>query len=101
MKPRTSRAAREKKRLPIFTPLPQPDAGAGVPDIHPGAAKPDPEQRHALIAEAAYYRAERRGFQPGRELEDWCAAESEVDSVRAQKFLTGCRARLPDSRVDE
>jgi hypothetical protein len=35
--------------------------------------------REQLIAEAAYYRAERRGFQPGHELEDWLAAEAEVD----------------------
>lgn len=31
-----------------------------------------------LIAEAAYYRAEQRGFAPGRELDDWVAAEAEV-----------------------
>lgn len=30
------------------------------------------------IAEAAYYRAQRRGFEPGHELEDWIAAEREV-----------------------
>ena len=30
------------------------------------------------IAEAAYYRAQRRGFEPGYELEDWIAAEKEV-----------------------
>lgn len=30
------------------------------------------------IAEAAYYRAEQRGFQPGYEAEDWLAAEAEV-----------------------
>jgi len=40
----------------------------------------DPEQRSALIAEAAFFRAEGRGFAPGNELEDWLAAESEVDS---------------------
>jgi|HubBroStandDraft_1064217.scaffolds.fasta_scaffold221294_2 hypothetical protein len=34
--------------------------------------------RHASIAEAAYFRAERRGFAPGHELEDWLAAEDEV-----------------------
>jgi hypothetical protein len=39
-----------------------------------------PEQRAALIAEAAYYRAERRGFEPGHETEDWLAAEAEVDA---------------------
>lgn len=31
-----------------------------------------------LIAEAAYYRAEARGFAPGHELDDWVAAESEI-----------------------
>jgi hypothetical protein len=39
------------------------------------------EDRQLLIAEAAYFRAERRGFQPGRELEDWLAAEIEVDAL--------------------
>lgn len=39
-----------------------------------------PEQRAALIAEAAYFRAERRGFEPGHETEDWLAAEAEVDA---------------------
>lgn len=32
----------------------------------------------ALIAECAYYKAERRGFEPGFELDDWLAAESEI-----------------------
>lgn len=40
----------------------------------------DPEQRAALIAEAAYFRAQRRGFAPGGEVEDWLAAEAEVDA---------------------
>lgn len=32
------------------------------------------------IAEAAYYRAEKRGFVPGYEMEDWLEAEKEVRS---------------------
>ena len=36
--------------------------------------------RHAMIATAAYYRAERRQFAPGFEVEDWIAAEAEVDA---------------------
>ena len=36
--------------------------------------------RHQMIAEAAYFRAQRRGFEPGHDLEDWLAAESEVDT---------------------
>jgi Protein of unknown function (DUF2934) len=34
--------------------------------------------RQKMIAEAAFYRAEKRGFVPGCELEDWLAAEVEV-----------------------
>jgi hypothetical protein len=37
------------------------------------------EDRQASIAKAAYFRSEHRGFQPGYELEDWLAAEEEVD----------------------
>jgi hypothetical protein len=37
------------------------------------------QERHALIAKAAYFRAERRAFRAGHELEDWLAAEAEVD----------------------
>lgn len=40
----------------------------------------DPERRAGMIAEAAYYRAENRGFVPGHETEDWLAAEAEVDA---------------------
>ncbi len=36
------------------------------------------EERHAAIAQAAYFRAQKRGFAPGRELEDWLAAETEI-----------------------
>lgn len=37
------------------------------------------ESREARIAEAAYWRAEKRGFQPGHELDDWLDAERSVD----------------------
>jgi hypothetical protein len=36
-----------------------------------------------MIAERAYLRAERRGFAPGNEDEDWLAAEAEVDRLLA------------------
>jgi hypothetical protein len=35
--------------------------------------------RDKWIAEAAYYRAEKRGFAPGYALEDWLTAEALVD----------------------
>lgn len=37
-------------------------------------ARADPQR----IAEAAYFKAERRGFAPGRELDDWLEAEREA-----------------------
>lgn len=43
------------------------------------------ESREARIAEAAYWRAERRGFSAGQELDDWLAAEREVDQDIAAK----------------
>jgi hypothetical protein len=39
------------------------------------------EVRRAMIAEAAYLRAERRGFVPGYDEDDWLAAENEVDTL--------------------
>jgi len=41
----------------------------------------DPAQRHTMIAEAAYYRAEKRHFEPGHELDDWLQAEAEISSL--------------------
>jgi hypothetical protein len=56
----------EKSRLPKFNPL-----RFSLP--------PAAEDRHERIAKAAYLRAARRNFAPGHELEDWLAAEQEVD----------------------
>lgn len=35
-------------------------------------------ERESMVRMAAYFRAERRGFAPGYEIEDWLAAEAEV-----------------------
>jgi Protein of unknown function (DUF2934) len=42
------------------------------------------EERRSRIAQAAYFRAERRNFAPGHELEDWVAAEAEIDRELAR-----------------
>jgi hypothetical protein len=39
---------------------------------------PNYAEREAMIARAAYFRAQQRGFAGGHELEDWLAAEAEV-----------------------
>lgn len=41
----------------------------------------EPERRRGMIAQAAYFRAKRRGFEPGHELNDWLEAEAEVDTA--------------------
>lgn len=46
-----------------------------------------PEERERMIAEAAYFRAEHRGFAPGAELDDWFGAETEIE-----RLLAGDRA---------
>jgi Protein of unknown function (DUF2934) len=62
----TTRAARSKR-------------AASAPTT---AATPiDQDLRRALIAKAAFYRAERRGFAGGCETDDWLAAEVEVDTT--------------------
>jgi hypothetical protein len=45
----------------------------------------EPQYREKLIAEAAYFRSEQRDFSLGRELDDWLAAELEVDSQLNQR----------------
>jgi hypothetical protein len=39
------------------------------------------ERRLKEIEAAAYLKAERRGFTPGHEIEDWLDAEREVDEA--------------------
>lgn len=41
------------------------------------------EEREQMIAEAAYFRAEQRGFTPGGELDDWLEAELAIDRMLA------------------
>ena len=42
------------------------------------AQMPSAAEIYEMIAQAAYYRAEKRGFTPGLEADDWLQAETEV-----------------------
>jgi hypothetical protein len=56
------------------------------------AAKPKAiavEQRRNYVEVAAYYIAERRGFAPGDALQDWIAAEAEIDRLLTEGLLGG------------
>lgn len=37
--------------------------------------------RYSMIAIAAYYKAEQRGFAAGSAMEDWLAAETEIEQL--------------------
>jgi len=41
----------------------------------------DAPERKAMIAVAAYYIAEKRGFAAGGEEDDWLSAEREIEAV--------------------
>jgi Protein of unknown function (DUF2934) len=43
-------------------------------------------ERHALIAKAAYLRAQARGCVPGHELQDWLAAEHDARWLHSRSF---------------
>lgn len=42
---------------------------------------PSQEERQRWIATAAYHRAEKRGFAPGYEVQDWFEAEQEINAL--------------------
>jgi hypothetical protein len=49
-----------------------------------GLADVTPEQRLAMIREAAYFKAEKRGFSGGNDADDWADAEREIDELLAK-----------------
>ncbi len=51
---------------------------------HTTATSIDAEERQRLIAEAAYIKAERRGFEGGDPGQDWKEAEAEIDRLLLQ-----------------
>jgi hypothetical protein len=53
--------------------------------------------RYASIALAAYFRSQHRGFKPGHEMEDWLAAEAEVDQrLRGETRASGASGDSTD-----
>lgn len=47
----------------------------------PGNGAISEEMRQHMIREAAYYRAEHRGFSGAADMEDWLVAEQEIDAM--------------------
>lgn len=53
---------------------------SGMASMTKLGAKISREERLRMIEEAAYYRAEQRGFNGGNETQDWLDAEAEINS---------------------
>ena len=76
--------AASKKPRPVLHVAGSRSAGSvEVPGELPKKEASQPVDRNTLVALAAYYRAEKRNFFPGGELDDWLAAEREVDAALA------------------
>ncbi|MGH7261030.1 MAG: DUF2934 domain-containing protein [Burkholderiales bacterium] len=58
-------------------------AGSSLKTGRSGPAHIDTAELYNFIAVAAYYRAEKRGFVPGGELQDWLEAEAEIEQLRS------------------
>lgn len=57
---------------------------------HAGGPSPGSDavdEREHLIRKWAYFRAQRRGFVPGHEVEDWLAAERELERMARSALL--------------
>jgi hypothetical protein len=57
-------------------------------------------QRESIIREEAYALAERRGFAPGHELNDWLAAEHKIDELLASSPAVGGSEAMVESSAD-
>jgi hypothetical protein len=60
---------------------------------HPPAAVSSPggplipaRLRHDMIRDAAYFRAQARGFVSGKEIEDWLAAEQDIGELIMRRY---------------
>ena len=76
-KPAEPKAAEAKKAAPAAA------KRVAKPKVNKPVARMQVSEdvRRGMVAEAAYLRAERRGFMNGNEAEDWIAAEKEVDAL--------------------
>jgi len=102
---------RKTARKPRAAAAPEPAARKAPPAATSGARKaaakpaasrraPSPVEREEMVRMAAYFRAERRGFEPGSEWDDWLAAEAEVMALVAPRASKGRKAPARKRKAD-
>jgi len=64
-----------------------------------GAQSKPPVDRWEMVAVAAYYCGERRGFEPGGELDDWLHAEAEIYGLMVRPGEAGADSPAAAARA--
>jgi len=79
----TRRKAAPKRTAPAANPTRATVAAATVRNVSDAPARRpvSAAERARMIAEAAYFRAQRRGFGNGDPVRDWAEAEAEIDAM--------------------
>jgi len=80
-KPAAKKVATAKKAATAKATARRPASTASRPAV----TAPSATGREEMVRTAAYFRAERRGFAPGYEWEDWLAAEAEVSALAGSR----------------
>jgi hypothetical protein len=84
-------AAPKKDTAPASQPAPAVQqafgrsSGATAAAAAPAKKAVDAKERYKMIAETAYYLAQKRNFAPGHEVQDWISAEKQVDAILAKR----------------
>jgi 4-alpha-glucanotransferase len=81
---RLDRAITDRQCYPVMTqtsdtPNAEPESSSLSPSCTP--AELPPQERREMVAVAAYYLAEQRGFAPGKDVDDWLRAEQYIDAM--------------------
>lgn len=74
-KPKTTKTTKTTKK-PASAAAKAPKKATAAKPRSSAAKKPN---REHMIAEAAYYKAQKRGFSGGDHIRDWLEAEAEID----------------------
>lgn len=68
--------------------VPQTKGKPAAPRAHPtlkSVSSSGDWPREQMVAEAAYFRAEQRGFVPGNEMSDWLEAEVDIEHLLSDR----------------